>query len=32
MMDAERRPISEDTHGLVMLCVFQAIVGRTARG
>ncbi len=32
MMDAKRCPISENTHGLVMLWVFQTIVGRTARG
>jgi hypothetical protein len=32
MMDVRRYPISENTHGLVMLWVFQTTVGRTARG
>jgi hypothetical protein len=32
MMDAKRYPISENTHGLVMLWAFQTIVGRTAHG
>jgi hypothetical protein len=32
MLNAKRWPMNVITHGLAMLCVFQTIVGRTARG